>query len=73
MKEPIKPNVKPQPKTKTLRPNIRMQPKNWVLLIIGLATILIGYVLLSSGSITLAPLLLVAGYCVIIPIGILIK
>jgi hypothetical protein len=73
MKEPVKPNVKPPAKAKAARPNIEMRPKNWALLGAGLVTIIVGYILLSSGSITLAPLLLVAGYCVIIPVGILIK
>ena len=34
--------------------------------------IAIGFWLLSRGSITMAPLLLVLGYCVLIPIGILL-
>jgi hypothetical protein len=74
-----KPPAKPQPRTKPgapahkHRPNIQFRPKNWILLGSGIATIVAGYLLLGSGSITIAPLLLVAGYCVIIPIGILIK
>lgn len=51
--------------------------KNWTLAAAGLASILIGYVCLrippAEGflSLTLAPVLLVAGYCVLIPLAIL--
>ena len=43
------------------------------LLILGLGALMIafGFVSLSRGSITLAPILLVAGYCVAIPLGIM--
>ena len=53
--------------------------KNWSLFLVGLATIILGYVFLSippaSGflSLTLAPILLVTGYCVLIPMAILIR
>jgi hypothetical protein len=36
-------------------------------------SIAIGYVLLSTGSETIAPLLLVLGYCILLPIGIIKK
>ncbi len=39
----------------------------------GLVAIILGYFTLSQGSITLAPVLLVLGYCVIIPIAILYR
>ncbi|HYQ88930.1 MAG TPA: hypothetical protein VEU09_04810 [Candidatus Binatia bacterium] len=44
-------------------------------LIFGLAAlvILVGYILLSRGSITVAPIMLLLGYLVLIPIGILAK
>lgn len=41
--------------------------KNWILLGAGLAAIVLGFVLLKTGEITLAPILLVAGYLVLIP------
>ena len=53
--------------------------KNWTLAAAGLASILIGYVCLrippAEGflSLTLAPVLLVAGYCVLIPLAILAR
>lgn len=36
-------------------------------------SIVVGYVLLAQGSMTIAPVLLVLGYCVLIPIGIVKK
>lgn len=53
--------------------------KNWTIFAAGLITIVIGYLLLSVPpadgflSLTLAPILLVLGYCVLIPAAILIK
>ena len=53
--------------------------KNWTLAALGLATILLGYAALrippAEGflSLTLAPVLLVTGYCVLIPLAILIR
>ncbi|HHI03227.1 MAG TPA: hypothetical protein ENL22_06885 [candidate division Zixibacteria bacterium] len=48
-------------------------PRNYILFAIGLLVIIVGYISLSAGSITLAPILLVLGYCVLIPISIIIK
>ncbi len=47
--------------------------KNWTFFGIGLLSIIVGYVSLAKGSITLAPILLVLGYAVFIPIGIILK
>ena len=53
--------------------------KNWIIFALGIAVILLGYVLLSIPpadgflSLTLAPILLVAGYCILIPMTILTK
>lgn len=53
--------------------------KNYQLLGIGILIIILGYISLSKGpansfwSLTLAPILLVLGYCVIIPISIIYK
>ncbi|MFN3194331.1 MAG: DUF3098 domain-containing protein [Chlorobiota bacterium] len=60
--------------------------KNYIIAGIGLATIIVGYLLMSTGlggeyakvdgtwnnpmAVTIAPLLLVIGYCVIIPMAI---
>lgn len=39
--------------------------------ILALATILLGYVDLARGGETIAPILLVIGYCVLVPVAIL--
>jgi hypothetical protein len=48
---------------------IRWERRNVALLGAGLGAAALGSVLLSRGDITLAPLLLVAGYCVLIPLA----
>jgi hypothetical protein len=40
---------------------------NTALLALGIVLLLLGYLALSKGSITLAPVLLVAGYVVVVP------
>jgi xanthine/uracil permease len=47
--------------------------KNYLILSVALVVIIIGYITLGQGSITLAPILLVLGYCVLIPIALIIK
>ncbi len=47
--------------------------KNYILFTAGIVLILLGYFFLSRNSITLAPILLVAGYCVLIPLAIALK
>ncbi|MXZ09871.1 MAG: hypothetical protein F4Y79_10535 [Gemmatimonadetes bacterium] len=59
------------------RPKLPYSERNMWLFGLGLATIALGYVFLSLPpvdgfmSLTLAPLLLVLGYCVLIPIALL--
>ena len=62
-------------------------PKNYIAFAIAMAVIIVGYLCLAYGtdqappdptqesfvSITLAPILLVLGYCVLIPIALLIR
>jgi len=70
-------------KGKPIRPKMKVASKaadtfaftraNYLTLLAGLVVIIIGYIALRLGSITLAPLLLVLGYCVIIPLGILLR
>lgn len=53
--------------------------ENFIIIGIGLVVIILGYVALSGDSVegfmplTVAPILLVIGYCVIIPIGIMYR
>jgi hypothetical protein len=46
---------------------------NSLLFGLAVASLLIGYVTLSQGSTTLAPILLVTGYCVLIPAALLVR
>jgi hypothetical protein len=43
----------------------------WKVFAAGLAAIVVGYVLLAINDITLAPILLVLGYCVLVPLAFL--
>lgn len=60
-----------RPAGKQVEGTLRFALQNWILLIAGLVSIIIGYVLLDGGSNVAAPLLLVLGYVVLIPLGIL--
>lgn len=44
---------------------------NYILMGAALLFIIIGYIFLGAGDITLAPILLVLGYCVLFPAGII--
>ncbi|MFH2035574.1 MAG: hypothetical protein ABIJ45_04160 [Candidatus Zixiibacteriota bacterium] len=46
--------------------------KNYIVFAAGIVVIILGYISLAAGSITLAPILLVLGYCVLIPVSIMI-
>lgn len=50
---------------------LRFSLQNWILLAVGFAAIVAGYALLSRGSTVAAPLLLVLGYVVVIPLAII--
>ena len=62
--------------TKTTDSNSTEWPfglKNYVIFGLAMLVIVIGYILLGSGSMTMAPILLVLGYCVLIPVAIMVK
>ncbi|UCG61815.1 MAG: hypothetical protein JSV52_00570 [Candidatus Zixiibacteriota bacterium] len=46
---------------------------NYIVFALALLVIILGFYTLSTGSITLAPILLVLGYCVLLPIALIIK
>jgi hypothetical protein len=52
--------------------SLRFSPRNLAFLAAGLASIIAGFVLLAGGSTVGAPLLLVLGYAVLIPLGIIL-
>jgi len=49
---------------------IPLGPRNLALLAAGGLSLVAGYLLLASGSTSLAAMLLVLGYCVLLPLGI---
>jgi len=46
---------------------------NTISLLLGVAVLVGGYMSLARGSLTLAPVLLVTGYCVLIPASLLVR
>ena len=52
--------------------NLRFSPRSLALLAAGMVAIIVGYVLLNAGNTVAAPLLLVLGYAVLIPLGIIL-
>jgi hypothetical protein len=52
--------------------SLRFTRKNLALLAAGLVSIILGYVLLAGADNVIAPLLLVLGYAVLIPLGIIL-
>ena len=74
-----KPNVtRPKSlKAKMAAPEVdlgfRWSTMNSMLLGVGVAVLAAGYMSLAKGSLTLAPVLLVAGYCVLIPAALLVR
>ncbi|MBW7996669.1 MAG: hypothetical protein FVQ81_08930 [Candidatus Glassbacteria bacterium] len=46
--------------------------KNLLLFVIALVVIVIGHIALGMGSITFAPICLVVGYCILVPLAIII-
>jgi len=53
--------------------DVKLTSKNFLFFGIGLVFVCIGFILLAGGDIVLAPLLLVVGYLVFFPLGILHK
>jgi hypothetical protein len=53
--------------------DIKYTKKNYLFFGAGLISVVLGFILLAGGSIVLAPILLVIGYIVFFPLGILLK
>ncbi len=47
--------------------------RNYILFAMAILVIAVGYLFLGQGSITVAPVLLVLGYCVLIPVAIIVR
>lgn len=52
--------------------SLRFSPVNGLLLLAGTGAVVLGYIMLAGGSTVGAPLLLVLGYAVLIPLGIIL-
>lgn len=52
---------------------VPFRPRNYILFAAGLAIIVGGWFLLRAGHITIAPVMLVLGYCVVLPLAIILK
>lgn len=51
---------------------VRFGPKNWMVMGAALVSIAAGFALLAGGSVSLAATLLVLGYVVLVPVGIVL-
>jgi len=58
--------------TQVDRASVRFSAINGILLAAGFASITLGYSMLAKGSTVAAPVLLVLGYAVLIPLGIIL-
>ncbi len=78
MAKPIRKKESPRRRT-TREEHLPLSRENFIILGIGLAVIILGYVAMIEGSVegflplVLAPILLVLGYCIIIPFGIMYR
>lgn len=60
------------PNDSTTRGRLPLTPRSLLLIGAALVCIVAGYVVLSAGSASAAAVLLVLGYCVLLPLGIVI-
>jgi hypothetical protein len=74
-----KTNIRTKKTSPAAHIRISLTKKNYMIIGLGILLIIIGYILMAANSVdgflptVIAPILLVAGYCVVIPLGILIK
>lgn len=79
-KAKTQPQTKKVVKKKQKVPTITLPEKeNYIILVVGVIVIIVGYILMDIGglddalSLVIAPIVLIVGYCIIIPIGILYR
>jgi len=60
-------------KSSKIEESLGFDKLNYILMAVGLGMIVLGYILLAVGDITGAPILLVIGYCAVLPVAILIS
>jgi Flp pilus assembly protein TadB len=71
--KPVEPRVRKPARKKKEAGELPFGRKNYILFGIGILVIIAGFLTLWAGDITISPVLLVIGYCVIIPVAILIR
>ncbi|HEX6368182.1 MAG TPA: hypothetical protein VF006_04580 [Longimicrobium sp.] len=62
----------PAPSAADAESSLRFSPRNLSVLAAALAAILVGFMLLGGGSTVAGPLLLVLGFAVLVPLGIIL-
>lgn len=78
MAKPIRKKESPKRRA-TREEHLPLGRENFIILLIGLAVIILGYLSMIEGTVegflplVLAPILLVLGYCIIIPFGIMYR
>ncbi len=65
-------NTKKPVKTEEQRESIPFTMMNYILFAAGLLIITAGWFMLRAGHISISPIMLILGYCVIIPVAIII-
>lgn len=71
--------IKKSKKTKQQIVIFPLEKYNYIILAVGLVVIIVGYIALASNGVegvmplVVAPILLVLGYCIIIPLGIIYR
>jgi hypothetical protein len=65
-------SLSPNPPAVATESSLRFSPVNLAVLALGLAAILAGFAGLGGGSTVAAPLLLVLGFAVLVPLGIIL-
>lgn len=53
--------------------DVKFTKKNMLFFGIGVVMVIVGFILLAAGDIVLSPILLILGYLVFFPLGILLK
>jgi hypothetical protein len=66
-------------KVEAIAPAELPQRINYMIMLVGVVVIIIGYIIMSMGdatsplAVTISPIILFIGYCIIIPVGILYR
>lgn len=67
MSRPIPPSAADAPQDG----QVRFSLQNWILLGLAAVSVVVGFVLFAAGSIVAAPLLVVLGFALLFPLGII--